>query len=91
MDIKTKFNIGDTAYFLNEYNRLVECKVVEMAIAISKPSVYIYRDLEYIVQYYDGEELRQRVKAPNLYALPKDLFEALNKSMIKFNSEIEED
>ena len=88
MDIKTKFNIGDTAYFLDEYNRLVECKVVEMAIAISKPSIYVSRDLEYIVKYYDCEELTHRVKAPNLYALPKELFEALNKSMIKFYSEI---
>ena len=87
MEIKTRFNIGDTAYFLNEYNRLVECQVVEMAISISKPYDYVFRDLEYIVKYYDGEDLMAKILKYNVNILSQsELSEAVAASLAAFGT-----
>lgn len=90
MDIKTKFNIGDTAYFLNEYNRLVECKVIKIAVSISQNwspgGYYAYQDLEYQVEYTDCELLYQSIKAGKLFATPEALFDNLKNNVIKYES-----
>lgn len=90
MDIKTNFNIGDTAYFLNEHNRLVECKVIKIAVSISQNwspgGYYAYQDLEYLVECTDCELFTKSVKAGRLFATPEALFDNLKINVIKYES-----
>ena len=93
MDIKTKFNIGDTAYFLNENRTVVECKVIKIAVAISQcwspAGNYSFQDLEYLIKYYDCEELTESVKAGKLFATPELLFENLKNNILRYEPQTE--
>lgn len=94
MDIKTKFNIGDTAYFLNEYNCLVECIAVSISqkrlLNWSPGGYYTYQDLEYLVEYTDCELLKKGIKAGKLFATPEALFDNLKNNVIKYEQTVED-
>lgn len=89
MEITTKFNVGDTAYYLNESKHIVECRVKEIAISISRSDVlqHICKTLAYKVEYTDCELLTNSVTAGLLFATPEDLCKNLQENILKYENE----
>lgn len=87
MEIQTRFNVGDKAYYLNSYNRIVECFIKEIVLAVFQTSdnKNIAKSLSYKVIYTDCEVCVETVKDCNLFATPDLLCQSLNDSILKFD------
>ena len=76
MEIKSKFSIGDTAYFLKE-SGIWECKVYAVIVYVGKDGIAI----RYGVHRYDCGEQQEEVTEENLFPTIEELANDLKKNV----------
>lgn len=86
MEITTKFNVGDTAYYLDN-KRIIECIVKEIKCTVNKSTIEskIANCVAYTVCYTDCELLTDTVNATDLYASPEELCSCLMATIWSFD------
>ena len=80
MKIETKFNKGDTAYYL-WCNRIYEVRISDIRIATTKSKVQVWYDIDYYDCDDDGLCTMDDIYEDTLYRTVDDLLEHLRIDM----------